>query len=178
MFALDSSASIGRGNFIQLKRFVGNLSLQFSINRDLTQVGLVTYGKRPRTVFGLDTHISSSALRATINQTPFGGGSASVGSTLLHIYDDVMTVQKGSRPGVRKVVVVFTGGTGMEDAFVPAQQLRNDLSLLVIGIGQVQMGPLLRIAGSHNNLLRISSFEELKDNKNLLVERICDGKLF
>ncbi|XP_066477554.1 von Willebrand factor A domain-containing protein 2 [Tiliqua scincoides] len=174
VFALDSSASIGRGNFIQLKSFVSNLSLQFDINRDLTQFGLVAYGKRPRTVFGLDAHVSSSALQAAINRTPFGGGSASVGSTLLHIYDDVMTVQKGARPGVRKVVVVITGGTGVEDAIVPAQQLRNDLSLLVIGLGHVKVDPLLRIAGSHNNLLRISSFEELKDIADLIVERICD----
>ncbi|KAJ6669060.1 hypothetical protein lerEdw1_007869 [Lerista edwardsae] len=174
VFALDSSASIGRENFIQLKSFVSSLSRQFDINRDLTQVGLVAYSKRPRTMFGLDTHVSSSTLQAAIHQTPFGGGSTSVGSTLLHIYDDVMTVQKGARPGVRKVVMVLTGGTGMEDAIVPAQQLRNDLSLLIVGIGHVQVDSLLRIAGSHNNLLTISTFEELKDNKDLIVERICD----
>lgn len=178
VFALDSSASIGRENFIRLKSFVSSLSRQFDISRDLTQVGLVAYGKRARTMFGLDTHASSSALQAAIHQTPFRGGSASVGSTLLHIYDDVMTVQKGARPGVRKVVVMLTGGTGVEDAIVPAQQLRNALSLLIVGIGHVQVGSLLRIAGSHNNLLRISSFEELTDNQDLIVERICDGKLF
>ncbi|XP_053160789.1 von Willebrand factor A domain-containing protein 2 isoform X2 [Hemicordylus capensis] len=175
VFALDSSASVGRENFVQLKHFVSSLSLQFDINRDVTQIGLVVYGKRPRTIFNLDTHVSSSALHEAISQAPFGGGSASLGSSLLHIHDDVMTVQKGARPGVKKIVVVVTGGTGVEDAIVPAQQLRNnDISLFVIGMGQLQMGSLPRIAGSHDNLLRISSYEDLKNNEDLIIEKICD----
>ncbi|XP_033005516.1 von Willebrand factor A domain-containing protein 2 isoform X2 [Lacerta agilis] len=175
VFALDSSASVGRNNFVQLKTFVSSLSLQFDINRDVTQVGLVVFGKRPHTTFGLDTHVTSSDLHEAISQAPFVGGSASVGSSLLHIYDDLMTVQKGARPGVKKIVVVVTSGAGVEDAVVPAQQLRNnDVSLLVIGMEQVHASSLLKIAGSHNNLLRIPSYEELKNNEELILERICD----
>nr|XP_034988417.1 von Willebrand factor A domain-containing protein 2 [Zootoca vivipara]XP_034988418.1 von Willebrand factor A domain-containing protein 2 [Zootoca vivipara] len=175
VFALDSSASVGRNNFVQLKTFVSSLSLQFGINRDVTQIGLVVFGKRPHTTFGLDTHVTSSDLHEAISQAPFVGGSASVGSALLHIYDDLMTVQKGARPGVKKIVVVVTSGAGVEDAVVPAQQLRNnDVSLLVIGMEQVQVSSLLKIAGSHNNLLRIPSYEELKNNEELILERICD----
>ncbi|XP_062989325.1 von Willebrand factor A domain-containing protein 2 [Elgaria multicarinata webbii] len=175
VFALDSSASVGRKNFVQLKTFVRSLSFQFDINRDVTQIGLVVFGKRPQTVFGLDTHVSSSALHEAINQAPFVGGSGSVGSSLLHIYDDVMTVQKGARPGVKKVVAVITGGTGVEDAVVPAQQLRNNgVSLLVIGMEHDPTGSLLRIAGSHKNLLRMSSYEDLQNHEGLIIERLCD----
>ncbi|XP_061491910.1 von Willebrand factor A domain-containing protein 2 isoform X4 [Rhineura floridana] len=175
VFALDSSASVGRNNFVQLKTFVSSLSLQFDIYRDMTHVGLVVFGKRPHTIFGLDTHVTSSDLHEAINQAPFVGGSSSVGSSLLHIYDDLMTVQKGARPGVKKIVVVITGGVGVEDAIVPAQQLRNnDISLFVIGMGHVQMNSLLKIANSHNHLLRISSYEDLKPNEDLIIERICD----
>uniref|UniRef100_A0A8D0C636 von Willebrand factor A domain containing 2 n=1 Tax=Salvator merianae TaxID=96440 RepID=A0A8D0C636_SALMN len=175
VFALDSSASVGKRGFAQLKAFVSSLLLQFHINRDVTQIGLVVFGKRPHTLFGLDTHITSSSLYEAVNQAPFLGGSASVGSSLLHVYDALMTVQKGARPGVKKIVVLITSGAGVEDAIVPAQHLRNnDISLLVIGIEPVETKSLMRIVGSLNNLFRISSYKDLKDSADIIIERICD----
>ncbi|ETE63564.1 von Willebrand factor A domain-containing protein 2, partial [Ophiophagus hannah] len=178
VFALDSSASAGRFNFAQMKNFVSSLSSQFGINRDVTQVSLVVFGKGPQTVFGLDTHVTSSALQEAIKQAPFMGGSASVGSALLHIHDDVTVVQKGARPGVKKVVVLFTSGAGVDDAVVPAQQLRsNDVSLLIIVTERVQIDLLLRIAGTSNSLVRISSYEDLRHNEDFIIEKLCDGKV-
>ncbi|KAM3834423.1 von Willebrand factor A domain-containing protein 2 [Vipera latastei] len=175
VFALDSSMSAGRVNFAHMKNFVSRLSSQFAINRDRTQVSLVTFGKRPQTVFGLDAHVTSSALQEAIKQAPFMAGSASVGSALLHIHDDVTVIQKGARPGVKKLVVVFTSGSGVEDAIVPAQQLRsNDVSLFIIGTESVQMDLLLRIAGSSNNLVRISSYDNLGQNEDFIMEKLCD----
>ncbi|KAL8187310.1 UNVERIFIED_CONTAM: hypothetical protein K2H54_044319 [Gekko kuhli] len=175
VLTLDSSASVGRENFAQLKNFVSSLSLQFDIDQDLTQVGLVVYGKRPHTAFGLDMHMTNSAVFEAINQAPFVGGSSSVGRSLLHIYEDVMTIQKGARPGVKKIVALISSGAGVEDAIVPAQQLRNnDISLLVIGIGHVRTGSLLRIAGSHNNLLQIPSYSDLRKNEDLIIARLCN----
>ncbi|XP_034296076.1 von Willebrand factor A domain-containing protein 2 isoform X5 [Pantherophis guttatus] len=175
VFALDSSASTGRFNFVQMKNFVSSLSSQFGINRDVTQVSLVVFGKRPQTVFGLDTHVTSSAIQEAIKQAPFMGGSASVGSALLHIHDDITVVQKGARPGVKKVVVVITSGAGVEDAVVPAQQLRsNDVSLLIIVTERVQMDLLLRIAGSSNSLVRMSSYEDLRHNEDFIMQKLCD----
>ncbi|XP_042314425.1 von Willebrand factor A domain-containing protein 2 [Sceloporus undulatus] len=175
VFALDSSGSVGRDNFVQLKTFVSSMSSQFVINRDVTQIGLVVFGKRSQTIFGLDRHVTDSSLHEAINQASFVGGSVSVGSSLLHIYDDVLTVQKGARPGVKKIVVVITGGAGLEDAIVPAQQLRNnDISLFIVGMGHIPTGSLLKIAGSYDNVLRISSYKDLKYNEGLIMERICD----
>uniref|UniRef100_A0A8D2IVD8 von Willebrand factor A domain containing 2 n=1 Tax=Varanus komodoensis TaxID=61221 RepID=A0A8D2IVD8_VARKO len=175
VFALDSSASVGWNNFVQLKTFVSRLLLQFDISRDVTQIGLVVFGKRPQTVFGLDTHVNSSTLHEAIKQAPIVGGSASVGSALLHIYDDIMTAHKGARPGVKKIVVVITGGVGVEDAVVPAQQLRNnDISLFVIGMDHDRTGSLLRTAGSHNSLLKIASYEDLKSHEGLIMDWLCD----
>ncbi|KAJ7325221.1 hypothetical protein JRQ81_018241 [Phrynocephalus forsythii] len=174
VFALDSSTSVGRNNFEKLKTFVSNLSLQFDVNKERTQISLVVFGQRPQTIFGLDMHTTSPALQESILQAPFVGGSPSVGSALLHIYDEVIAVQKGARPGIKKVVVVITGGAGVEDALVPAQQLRsNDISLLLVGMGHLQEDSLLRIAGSHDNLWRVTSYEDLKYNEDI-IERICD----
>ncbi|XP_054062424.1 von Willebrand factor A domain-containing protein 2 [Rissa tridactyla] len=174
-FAVDASAGVGLENFLWLRDFVRNSRLHFGINRDVTQIALVVYGSQPHTVFALDTHTSNSALLQAIDQAPFLGDSASAGSALLHIYGDVMTVQKGARPGVNKVVVVLTDGGGMEDAATPAQQLRdNGILVFVVVIGDAQRDTLLRVAGSPNYLVHISSYEDLQYYQDLIIERICE----
>ncbi|NXT23556.1 VWA2 protein, partial [Syrrhaptes paradoxus] len=174
-FVVDSSDGVGLENFLQLRGFVRSSCSHFSINRDVTQMALVIYGSKAHTVFPLDTHMNNLAVLQAINQVPFLGDSASPGSALLHIYSDVMTVQKGARPGVNKVVVVLTNGGGMEDAVVPAQQLRdNGILVFVVVIGNAQRDTLLRVAGSPNYLVHISSYEDLQYYQDLIIERICE----
>ncbi|XP_019327192.1 PREDICTED: von Willebrand factor A domain-containing protein 2 [Aptenodytes forsteri] len=174
-FAVDASAGVGLENFLRLRDFVRSSFLHFSINRDVTQIALVVYGSRAHTVFSLDTHTSYSALLQAIDQVPFLGDSASAGSALLHIYGDVMTVQKGARPGVNKAVVVLTNGGGVEDAAAPAQQLRdNGILVFVVVTGDAQRDTLLRITGSPNYLVHISSYEDLQHYQDLIIERICE----
>lgn len=176
-FAVDASSGVGLENFLQLRDFVRSSCLHFSINRDVTQIALVIYGSKAHTVFALDTHTSNSAVLQAIDQVPFLGDSASAGSALLRIYGDVMTVQKGARPGVNKVVVVLTNGGGMEDAAAPAQQLRhNGILVFVVVIGDVRKDVLLRVAGSPNYLVHISSYEDLQYYRDLIIERICEGE--
>ncbi|XP_075613613.1 von Willebrand factor A domain-containing protein 2 isoform X4 [Balearica regulorum gibbericeps] len=174
-FALDASSGVGLENFLRLRSFVRSSCLHFSINRDVTQIALVIYGSKAHTVFALDTHTSNSAVLQAISQVPFLGDLASAGSALLHIYGDVMTVQKGARPGVNKVVVMLTNGDGMEDAAAPAQQLRdNGISVFVVVLGDARADVLLRVAGSPNYLVHVSSYEDLQYYQGFIIERICE----
>ncbi|KAM9010997.1 von Willebrand factor A domain-containing protein 2 isoform 2-T3 [Ara ararauna] len=174
-FVVDASSGVGLENFLWLRAFVRSSCSHFSINRDVTQIALVIYGSRAHTVFALDTHTSNSAVLHAFDQVPFLGGSGSAGSALLHVYGDVMTVQKGARPGVNKVVVLLTSGGDMGDAAAPAQQLRhNGILVFVVVIGDAQRDMLLRVAGSPNYLVHISSYEDLQYYQDLIIERICE----
>lgn len=176
-FVADASSGVGMENFLRLRAFIRSSCSHFSINRDVTQIALVVYGSRAHTVFALDTHTHSSAVLQAIDQVPFLGGSGSAGSALLHVYGDVMTVQKGARPGVNKVVVLLTSGGGMGDAAAPAQQLRhNGILVFVVVIGDAQRDMLLRVAGSPNYLVHISSYEDLQYYQDLIIERVCEGE--
>ncbi|NWT59547.1 VWA2 protein, partial [Erythrocercus mccallii] len=174
-FAVDASSGVGLENFLRLRHFVRSSCLHFVINRDVTQIALVIYGSKAHTVFALDTHTSNSAVLQAIDQVPFLGDSASAGSALLHVYSEVMTVQKGARPGVNKVVVLLTNGSGMQDAAAPAQQLRhNGILVFVVVVGDTERDTLLRVAGSPTYLVHISSYEELQYYQGLIMERICE----
>ncbi|XP_076982218.1 von Willebrand factor A domain-containing protein 2 isoform X2 [Tamandua tetradactyla] len=174
VFMLDASASVGPDHFSQMQSFVRSCILQFDVNPDMTQVGLVVYGSRVQTAFGLDTHLTQAAVLQAMSQAPVLGGVGSAGTALLHIYDSVMTVQKGARPGVPKAVVVLTGGMGAEDAAVPAQKLRNNgVSVLVIGVGPVLREALWRLAGPWDSLMHVAAYGDLSYHQDALIEWLC-----
>uniref|UniRef100_A0A672JGS5 von Willebrand factor A domain containing 2 n=2 Tax=Salarias fasciatus TaxID=181472 RepID=A0A672JGS5_SALFA len=174
VFALDASMGVGRDNFVALQNFVRSLTVQFDINRDVAQVALVTYGRRPATVFGLDAHETGSAILKAVGDAKFMGGVASTGTALLHIQSDVLTVAKGARPGVNKAVVVVTDGSGGDDAVVPAQRIRDSgVSVFVVGIGDVQSERLRQIAASEERMISVPSYEDLKYFEDVLVQMLC-----
>ncbi|KAF7204380.1 von Willebrand factor A domain containing 2 [Nothobranchius furzeri] len=174
VFALDASGGVGRENFATLKDFVRSLTVQFDINRDVAQVALVIYSRRAHTVFGLDTHDSGSATLRAVGDASYMGGVASTGSALLHIYSNILTFAKGARPGVNKAVVVFTDGSGGDDAVVPAHKIRDSgVSVFVVGIGDMQRDRLLKIAGSEHHMIAVPSYEDLKYHEDVLVQMMC-----
>lgn len=177
VFVLDGSGSVGKDNFVHLQEFVRRTSVQFDINRDLTQVGLVVYSRWPVSVFELDTHASGSALLKALGEASYLGGKASTGTALLHVHSHSLTVAKGARPGVNKVVVVLTDGTGAEDAAVPARKIQDDgVSVFVIGTGDMQREHLLRIAGSEDHIITVPFYEDLKYFEDVLVQMVCAGE--
>ncbi|KAF4019264.1 hypothetical protein G4228_010504 [Cervus hanglu yarkandensis] len=174
VFMLDASVSVGPENFAQMQSFVRSCALRFDVNPDVTQIGLVVYGGRVQTAFGLDTHLSRAAVLRALSQAPYLGGVGSAGTALLHIYDKVMTVQGGARPGVPKAVVVVTGGSGVEDAAVPAQKLRdNGVSVLVVGVGPVLREALRRLAGPRDTLIHVAAYADLSHHQDALIEWMC-----
>ncbi|XP_012987431.3 von Willebrand factor A domain-containing protein 2 isoform X2 [Esox lucius] len=174
VFALDGSTGVGKDNFATLRDFVRSVSVQLDINRDVAQMGLVVYGRRPVTVFDLDTHDSGSAVLKAIAGATYMGGSASTGSALLHIHSKVMTVSNGARPGVNKAVVVLTDGAGGDDAAVPAQKIRDSgVPVFVIGIGDAQRDRLLSITSAEEHLILVPSYEDLKYFEDVLVQMVC-----
>lgn len=177
VFLLDASASVGPENFARMQTFVRKCALRFDVNPDVTQVGLVVYGGQVQTAFGLDTHPTRAAVLRATSQAPYLGGVGSAGTALLHISDKVMTVQRGARPGVPKAVVMLTGGSGAEDAAVPAQKLRNnDVSVLVVSVGAVLGETVRRLAGPRDSLIHVAAYSDLRYHQDTLVEWICRGE--
>nr|XP_055156499.1 von Willebrand factor A domain-containing protein 2 isoform X2 [Nyctereutes procyonoides] len=174
LFMLDASASVGPENFAQMQSFVRSCTLQFEVNPDVTQVGLVVYGSQVQTAFGLDAHLTRAAVLRAMSQAPYLGGAGSAGTALLHVYDKVMTIQRGARPGVPKAVVVLTGGMGAEDAAVPVQKLRNNgISVLVVGVGPVLREALRRLAGPRDALIHVATYADLRYHQDALIHWIC-----
>lgn len=177
VFLLDASASVGPENFAQMQAFIRKCTLRFDVNPDVTQVGLVVYGSQVQTAFGLDTYSTRAAVLRVMSQAPYLGGVGSAGTALLHIDDKVMTIQRGARPGVPKAVVMITGGSGAEDAAVPAQKLRsNGISVLVVSVGAVVREAVRRLAGPRDSLIHVAAYADLRYHQDALTAWLCRGE--
>ncbi|KAM9052446.1 LOW QUALITY PROTEIN: von Willebrand factor A domain-containing protein 2 [Megaptera novaeangliae] len=170
VFMLDASASVGPEDFAQMQSFMRSCALRFDVTPDVTQMGLVLYGGRVQTAFGLDPR--AAALQAR-SQAPYLGGVGSAGTALLHIYDKVMTVRRGARPGVPKAAGLVTG-EGAEDVAVPAQKLRDSgVSVLVMGMGPVLREALWRVTGPWDSLVHVAAYADLRHHQDMFIEWIC-----
>uniref|UniRef100_A0A8C6BZN3 von Willebrand factor A domain containing 2 n=1 Tax=Monodon monoceros TaxID=40151 RepID=A0A8C6BZN3_MONMO len=165
VFTLDASASVGPEDFAQMQSFVRSCALWFDVNPDVTQIGLVVYGGQVQTAFGLDPHLTSAAGQEP-GPLPGWGGVGLAGTALLHIYDKVMMVQRGARPGVPKA-----------DVAVPAQKLRdNGVSVLVMGVGTILREALQRLPRPWDSLIHMAAYADLRHHQDTLIEWICRGE--
>ncbi|GCB63830.1 hypothetical protein scyTo_0013254, partial [Scyliorhinus torazame] len=174
VFTVDASSNVGRQNFRQVKGFVRNIISQFDIDRDLTQVAMVIYSNKPRTLFNLDSFDSEGKIKSAISTGPFLDGSAHTGKALKYILEDTLSIQKGARPGIHKVVVMITDGQSSDDVAADAEQLRqNGITVLVLGAADAQT--LLGIAGSRKFMIPVRSYEDFKHYEINLVRKICEA---
>ncbi|XP_078255784.1 von Willebrand factor A domain-containing protein 2-like [Rhinoraja longicauda] len=170
VFALDASGDIGRGNFRQIKGFVRNAVSRFVIDRDRTQVAVVIFSNRPRTLFNLDSLDSEGKIKRAVSSGPFLGGQAHTGKALQHVLKDTLSTGKGARPGTQKVIVVIANGRSADDvAAAAAEDLRRaGTTIIALGLDDDQGTSMLRIAGSHEFTVPVHSYEDLKYYENTL----------
>ncbi|XP_042201325.1 von Willebrand factor A domain-containing protein 2-like [Callorhinchus milii] len=177
VFAVDASNNVGRQNFRYIKGFVRNVISHFDIDRELTQVGMVIYSDKPRTLFNLDAFDSEGKMKRAINSAPFLHGNALTGKALQYILEDTLSIQRGVRPGVQKVVVLITNGQSTDNALAGAEHLRqNGIIIIAVGVGNAQSASLLRIAGNPKSMISLWSYEDVKHSEMNLVRKICESK--
>ncbi|KAJ8411087.1 hypothetical protein AAFF_G00181220 [Aldrovandia affinis] len=174
VFVLDASGNVRRHDYRQAKAFVKGAVSRFDIDADLTQVAVVIYGEKPRTVFGLRAFDSEGKMKKVISLAPYMDGTPRAGKALLHVLGDTLSVRGGARPGVHKAVVVVTDGRSA-DAIAPAAEgmRESGVTVLAVGPGDVHSRALLGIASSPRLAIPVPSYEHLKHYTNNVVHAIC-----
>ena len=110
IFVLDSSGSIGSGNFALMKSFLSQLVVRLDIDSGKTLVGVVTYSSYVETGFNLNAHTSVASVQSAIWALRYTGGGTNTAGALAHVRTSIMTSAAGDRSDVSNVVVVLTDG--------------------------------------------------------------------
>ncbi|XP_076473039.1 matrilin-1-like [Babylonia areolata] len=181
-FVIDSSASIGEGNFSIGMSFVRDFVDTFQINPSTVRVSAITFGDKLYLddAFGFDAYTNKKDLLDRLKSIRWQHGSQTVTGAGIHYMRTVQMPR--ARPSAAHVCIVITDGESQEYEMTKdeARHAQNaGIVMYAVGVGQVgkQLNEeeLLNIAGDQRRVLTANSYAQLNLLKDKLAKKTCEG---
>uniref|UniRef100_I3KW07 VWFA domain-containing protein n=1 Tax=Oreochromis niloticus TaxID=8128 RepID=I3KW07_ORENI len=179
-FLLDGSGSVSISDFQTMTKFVEDLIKSF-LSVD-AQFSVSQFSSLPRVHFYFKKFSSSGSLKTEIDGITQLGGSTHTAKAIRHVVNNVFTPQRGSRPDVKKVLIVITDGQSNDryDLGNAAQLAGNqNIVRFAIGVGNAFFQPeakkeLRTIASSpsDNHVFQVQNFNALEIIRQSLQDKI------
>ncbi|XP_051576874.1 collagen alpha-6(VI) chain-like [Myxocyprinus asiaticus] len=179
VFLVDSSLSIGKENFQQVRDFLFTLINSFDVGIDKVRIGLVQYSMKPRTEFLLSTYKTKEEILKIITTLPYLGGGTYTGQGLDFMLKEHFVKQAGSRAkeGVPQIAVVITDGQSQDNVEMHAQNLKKQgVTVYAIGIKDAVMKQLKEIATEPHDqhIYNVFDFSALQGISEVFVQMLCN----
>ncbi|XP_042070068.1 integrin alpha-M-like [Haplochromis burtoni] len=179
-FLLDGSGSVSVSDFQTMTTFVEDL-IQAFLSVD-AQFSVSQFSSLPRVHFYFKKFSSSGSLKTEIDGITQLEGSTYTAKAIRHVVNNVFTPQRGSRPDVKKVLIVITDGQSNDryDLGNAAQQAGNqNIVRFAIGVGnafiQTEAKKELRTIASSpsdNHVFQVQNFNALEIIRQSLQDKI------
>ena len=157
---IDSSESVGPGNFELVKDFVNALIDRVPVSQAASRIGVLLYSHVDMVVVSLQQQSSQDDIKAAVRKMPYLGEGTFTGSAIHR----VKQLFHASRPGVRKVAVVLTDGQAdprdvmqFEDTATEAHA--KGIEIFVIGV-MSKTDPLYKDFQAEMNVIASDPDEE------------------
>ncbi|XP_052223522.1 collagen alpha-1(XII) chain-like isoform X3 [Dreissena polymorpha] len=178
VFLLDSSGSVGDGNFMKQLDFVSQFAQTFDIGPRHVQIGVVTFADTPHNEFNLNTYTDKNALVAAIKHITYNSGGTATDLALDYVKANSFTKPAGDRDNVANILIVMTDGqsNNSTETAKSAAALHAGLNakVFVIGIGAgVSTTELGVIASDNQHVFSVSSFNALTSLQAELKKTAC-----
>ncbi|XP_071395803.1 integrin alpha-M-like [Centroberyx affinis] len=179
-FLLDGSGSVNSRDFTTMKTFVKDL-IRSLLGRD-TQFAIVQFSSYPTIHYYFNNFLSSRSWEANIDNIVQQTGGTYTAAAIQRVVNNVFTTSRGSRPNVRKVLIVITdgesnGGGSIQEAASLAE--RQSIVRFAIGVGNAFNGLSARaeldmIASSPKpeHVFRVGNFAALEKLRESLQDRL------
>ena len=184
IFALDSSGSIGRGNWRKVKAFVEKYIKEFVTNHNDVRVGVVTFDSSARLRIPLRSY-SADELVQHVRHLSYRGGRTMTYSGLTEAGKEFKRVE---REGSKRTLFVMTDGRSTSSRGKSGFSLarRAALRLLLSGVHIVSVGignrvdpRELKALASYpksENVIRYSNFDQLISASKRISATALKGK--
>ncbi|XP_070289479.1 collagen alpha-5(VI) chain [Myotis yumanensis] len=173
MFLVDSSGSIGKGNFETMKTFMRNMSANIQIGPDKTQIGVVQFSGHNKEEFQLNKYFTQKEISDAIDKMSLIGQNTLMGSALTFV-DEYFTLPKGARLGVKKFLILITDGEAQDDVTKPAKALRDKgVIIICVGVYGAKRTQLEEISGDGSLVFHVEKFDHLKAIESKLLSQVC-----
>nr|XP_014262790.2 integrin alpha-M [Maylandia zebra] len=177
-FLLDGSGSVSQPDFQTMKRFVKEIIQSFLSSE--TQFSVSQFSTYPEVHFNFKKFYSSESVETDIDRIRQLRGSTYTAKAITHVVNNVFTPQSGSRPNVKKVLIVITDGESndrqnLRDATKRAES--KNIVRFAIGVGSAFRLPdarkeLRTIASTPSYVFEVENFDALEVIRQNLQDKI------
>lgn len=186
VFVMDISGSIEEHNYEQMKQMAIDITDDFEIGPDNTQVGWINFNEDAWVVFNLTTYHDKTSLHQAIRNIIYIGGGTDIGGALRELYSNGFTLAR-SHLDVPHVGIVVTDGVsnfpGIEQAAMLINEQRR-IDMYAVGIGGYSEPQLQEIAKAgtalepSRNVFTLPDFETegLQQIQEAIKARACFSK--
>ena len=112
IFVMDESGSIDPYNFELMKNLTIDITNEFVIGPERTQVGWINFDCDATVIFNLSSYQTKSSLHSAIRAIPYNGGGTDIGAGLLALHNHGFVPSAGARNSfdIPEVAIVVTDG--------------------------------------------------------------------
>ncbi|XP_041376636.1 transmembrane protease serine 13-like [Gigantopelta aegis] len=180
VFLLDESESLGISSFQNSKNFIKMVANRFKIGSNDIQVGLDTFGSKPRRRFSLRQYSTWHQITAAIDNIIYLGSGTNTAAALEFVRTNSFSKYSGARDGVPKVAVVVTDGSSWDGAAtrVQAQRAKHaGITILAVRVGSnVDVTQLNAIASNPGFVFSANAFQVASAIQNLVAKKPCNAQ--
>lgn len=175
MFSYDAAA-MGTKNARKIQNFIGDIVSNFGNMEDKTLQAGVLSGYCENKDIHLNRFNEKDELKTTLTNIEHKGLDHIAHQLHRHSYDE----SRGGREGARRIAVVFMDES-TEKMEILISELENarkkDIEVRVVSVGaNVDRESLMRVASKPEDIVSISSYEELELIKDEYIDKFCQGK--
>ncbi|KAF5896160.1 collagen alpha-6(VI) chain-like, partial [Clarias magur] len=176
-FLIDQSSSIYPPYFEDMKKFILEVLLRFTIGPNQVRVGLVKYSDNYTLEFNLTKFTDKDSLQRAVSSTTQIGGNTNTGMALSFMGQLFKAAEKNRTTKVQEILIVITDGESDDKVSNPAEELRTKgVTIFAIGIKGANTMELLEIAGDKKRMYFVNNFDALKSLKEIIIKDICSSE--
>ncbi|XP_068439118.1 integrin alpha-M [Clinocottus analis] len=179
-FLLDGSGSVARIDFETMKTFVKNL-VRSLLPLD-TKFAIAQFSHSPEVHFYFNDFLSGSgSWEAKVDDIAQHRGATFTAKAIEYVVTNIFTPTKGSRPNVKKILIVVTDGASNDRERLPSAVALAEKANIVrfaIGVGgafnnEAAKNELYTIASSpEENVFRVENFDALEKIRQSLQAKL------
>ncbi|KAK3552012.1 hypothetical protein QTP70_031601, partial [Hemibagrus guttatus] len=176
-FLIDQSGSIDPPDFQDMKKFILEFLLMFTIGPKQVRVGVVKYESYPTLEFRLNEYNDRASLERAVDSIVQRGGGTQTGQALSFMGPLFKEAEKTRGNKVQEILIVITDGESQDKVKEPSAELRaQGVKIYAIGVKDANEMELLEIADDPNRMYFVTNFDALKPLKNEILTDICSDE--
>ncbi|KAM9332581.1 LOW QUALITY PROTEIN: uncharacterized protein KZ484_017656 [Pholidichthys leucotaenia] len=179
VYILDGSWSVGVSDFDTAKQWLINITSQFDISANYTQVAVIQYSDTPRLEIDLGRHQSSAKLIQAIRSITYLGGNTQDGEAFMFAGGPMCSpLSAGPSLVKNRIAVEVTDGKSQDDVVDASMEARaQGITVFAVGVGgEITTSELISIANKplSTYVLYAEDYTTIDRIRDSMEQKLCE----